>query len=83
MIRGGYITDRTCPGDASHGAVVGMRDGGHYCPHHDHDFPVLTKNFWRDDEFEAAKSATSPTDAAAPRKIIVKPKRRPAKRNKR
>lgn len=83
MVAGGYITDRRCPGTPEHGVVMDMRDGGHYCPHHDHDFPVLTKNFWRDDEFEVAKSATSLEPIVTQRKIAVKPKRGVAKGVKR
>lgn len=77
MTASGYIADRRCPGNPEHGIVLDMRGGGHYCPHHDHDFPTTTKNFWRDDEFEAAKSLPTSTPApTANRKIkIEKPKR--------
>lgn len=57
MTASGYIADRRCPGNPEHGVVLDMRDGGKYCPHHDHDTPGQhTKSFWREDEFEATKS---------------------------
>jgi hypothetical protein len=84
MTAGGYITDRRCPATPEHGVVLGMRDGGHYCPHSDHpSAKPPTKAFWSDDEFEHAKSATTPIAiAAAPHKKAL-PKKRPMKRRAR
>lgn len=79
-ILAGYISDRGCPGNAEHGRVLDLRDGGYYCPHHEHDFPVVTKNHWSEDEFQAAKSpATSTTPGAV--KIIL-PKTKKARRRR-
>lgn len=60
MTRAGYISDRRCPGNPEHGPVLGMRQGGYYCPHHTHDFPTESKNWWNEDEFEQAKLAPVP-----------------------
>lgn len=85
-MRGGYITDRRCPGNPEHGNVVGMRTGGHFCPHASHSASrPPTQSFWTDDEFEAAKSL--PTHTAANQgnvKIkIEKPKRRATQKARR
>ena len=62
MTAGGYISDRRCPSNPEHGNVYGIEGVGQYCPHHDHDFPEITKNIWREDEFVAAKSLSSSTE---------------------
>ena len=84
VTRAGYISDRSCPSHPAHGEALGMRDGGYYCPHHDHDFPAITKNFWHEDEFETAKSLTLAQPATSNVKIkIEKPNRRVATRKRR
>jgi len=81
MTASGYILDRTCPANREHGKVFDMRTGGHYCSHHDHDFPEITKNFWTANEFEAAKSlATSEPVESPGRTKIKKPIRRPRRK---
>lgn len=83
-MRSGYITDRNCPTNPEHGAVIGMRGGGHYCPNHAHDIDPQTKSYWTEDEFEAAKSSTTETAPVATLATRVKKlKRRVAKRSKR
>ena len=81
----GYITDRTCPTDPTHGNVIGLDGVGQYCPHHGHDMPAVTKNIWREDEFTAAKSPTTGTVASNGNvKIkLEKPIRRPTKKARR
>ncbi len=67
MTRAGYITDRNCPGNPEHGIVYGMRSGGYYCPHSDHtSHKPMTKDFWHEDEFEAAKALPPPIDTTKP-----------------
>ena len=83
MTAGGYISDRRCPSNPEHGNVYGIEGVGQYCPHHDHDFPEATKNIWREDEFVAAKSLSSGTEAP----VLIRPKSekkdaRPAKARK-
>lgn len=74
----GYISDQHCPADPSHGETHYMAPG-HYCPHHGHDMPAATKNWWTEDEWQAVKVVG---DAAPPtRKIALR--KRPTRRSKR
>lgn len=67
MTSSGYISDRSCPGNTEHGAVVGMRTGGYFCPHADHSAAnPPTKAFWSEDEFEQAKGS-QPIQLETPR----------------
>jgi hypothetical protein len=66
----GYISDRRCPTNPEHGDVLGIDGVGLYCPHHGHDMPEATKNIWREDEFVAAKSLSSGTEAP----VLIRPK---------
>lgn len=79
MTPGGYISDRRCPSNADHGVVISYATG-HFCPHSDHSNSTspLTQSWWTDDQFDAAKSTTSPrsTVSTTPRKIAMKRTRR-------
>lgn len=55
----GYIVDRRCPADPTHGNVFDMHTGGYFCSHSDHHKP-LTKSFWTEDEFQDIKSLPTP-----------------------
>lgn len=79
MTRAGYITDRRCPANPDHGIVVGMRDGGYYCPHSEHTSGVLSKSFWSEDEFEAVKTQPYPEKQTATLKPVAIPARKKKK----
>lgn len=80
MTSAGYISNQLCPTVPEHGKCH-LQSNGYYCPHHDHDHPAATKNYWHFDEWEQIKSL--PTDTAETNgnlKIkIEKPNVRPAK----
>ena len=83
MTRAGYITDRRCPSNPEHGPVLGMRSGGYHCPHIDHTSKIITKYFWREDEFEAAKSEPPTIDTSIPVAIPANKVRQSSDRKKR
>lgn len=75
MISSGYIHNRDCPQDPSHGEVL-ETETGFYCPHQTHTFPYETQSWWSEAEFVKLKTDQPPAPQNKAPEIRKRRKRR-------